>query len=844
MAKNQRSVLVVEDEALVAMTEKMQLEKYGYAVTTVATGEKAVEAVRFSTDIDLILMDIDLGSGIDGTQAAARILEDRDIPIVFLSSHTAPEVVAKTEKITSYGYVVKNSNITVLDASIKMAFKLFEAKQVLSAKEEVLVYQREFMSYVIQHSRSAIAVHDRDLKYLYVSQQYLDSYHVKERDVIGRHHYDVFPDLPEKWRLVHQKALRGEVLSAENDPFEREDGTTELTRWECRPWYERDGVIGGIIIYTEVITEQKRTEAALAETVKLLSRAQEMAHIGYWQLDLKANRLIWSDEVFRIFGFEPQQFTVTYESFLNLVHPDDRAAVDSAYTRSIEDGRSWYEIEHRIVLQDSGEVRNVHERCEHERDASGAVIRSMGMIQDISERKQAEGRYQDLFNYSNDAIFVHEMGDDDLPSRNIDVNEQASRLLGYSRDELLSLSAKEVVPVEHAPSMFHHAQELAEKGHLTFETENIRSDGRVIPVEVSAYLHQEGLRRFVVSSVRDISNRKHFEQELFNKNEYLEAILRTTPDGFWVVAPDRAIASVNDAYCRMSGYDAEDLMGMRINDIDATETPEESTLRIERVMENGSETFETKHRRKDGTLFDVEVSSSRLDRPDGVFFVSFCRDITDRKQSENAIRKLLHEKEMLVEEVQHRIKNNINTMTSLLSLQAQVADEPTAVAELENARGRLASLGALYEYLYRTEGDAHGSLHGYVMQLVLHETRVFPHGEQVEISSEIEECIVPVKTLSTLGLIVNELITNAMKHAFRDHPNPRLVITGNRHDEGYELVVEDNGPGFEAFNTGRATSGLGSTIVNSLIDQLGGSIHIESDNGAHVTVVFPITDEE
>jgi CheY-like chemotaxis protein len=186
MAKNQRSVLVVEDEALVAMTEKMQLEKYGYAVTTVATGEKAVEAVRFSTDIDLILMDIDLGSGIDGTQAAARILEDRDIPIVFLSSHTAPEVVAKTEKITSYGYVVKNSNITVLDASIKMAFKLFEAKQVLSAKEEVLVYQREFMSYVIQHSRSAIAVHDRDLKYLYVSQQYLDSYHVKERDVIGR----------------------------------------------------------------------------------------------------------------------------------------------------------------------------------------------------------------------------------------------------------------------------------------------------------------------------------------------------------------------------------------------------------------------------------------------------------------------------------------------------------------------------------------------------------------------------------------------------------------------------------------------------------------------------------
>jgi CheY-like chemotaxis protein len=113
-----RNILLVEDEAIIALSEKKQLEKYGYAVKTVTSGQAAVRAVRTGADIDLILMDINLGQGIDGTEAAELILQDHDIPIVFVSSHTEPEIVEKTEKITSYGYVVKNSSITVLDASL------------------------------------------------------------------------------------------------------------------------------------------------------------------------------------------------------------------------------------------------------------------------------------------------------------------------------------------------------------------------------------------------------------------------------------------------------------------------------------------------------------------------------------------------------------------------------------------------------------------------------------------------------------------------------------------------------------------------------------------------------
>lgn len=125
-----KTILLVEDEALIALAERTTLERHGYRVVTASTGEQAVDVALTTPKIDLVLMDINLGPGIDGTVAAEQILEERNLPLVFLSSHTDPEVVDKTERITSYGYIVKNSGETVLTASIRMAFRLFESRKI------------------------------------------------------------------------------------------------------------------------------------------------------------------------------------------------------------------------------------------------------------------------------------------------------------------------------------------------------------------------------------------------------------------------------------------------------------------------------------------------------------------------------------------------------------------------------------------------------------------------------------------------------------------------------------------------------------------------------------------
>ncbi|MFZ1280569.1 MAG: response regulator, partial [Ignavibacteriaceae bacterium] len=123
-----KTILLVEDDAMIAVVETLKLKKYGYNIIHAINGQMAIESVNNSSNhIDLILMDINLGERLDGTDIAKVILATKDIPLIFLSSHTEREVVEKTENITFYGYVVKDSGITVLDASIKMAFKLYDA---------------------------------------------------------------------------------------------------------------------------------------------------------------------------------------------------------------------------------------------------------------------------------------------------------------------------------------------------------------------------------------------------------------------------------------------------------------------------------------------------------------------------------------------------------------------------------------------------------------------------------------------------------------------------------------------------------------------------------------------
>ncbi len=137
---------------------------------------------------------------------------------------------------------------------------------------------------------------------------------------------------------------------------------------------------------------QLQTERDLQENERRLKKTQEIAHVGSWDYDLSTGQLSWSDEVYRIFGLDKEAFSPSYDSFLQFIHPDDRDTVDRAYKDSIITGKDSYEVEHRVVPQANGEVRYVLERCEHFKNSAGEIVYSIGMVQDITERKGYENR--------------------------------------------------------------------------------------------------------------------------------------------------------------------------------------------------------------------------------------------------------------------------------------------------------------------------------------------------------------------------------------------------------------------------------------------------------------------
>ena len=233
---------------------------------------------------------------------------------------------------------------------------------------------------------------DENANFTYVSPGIRNLLGYEPEELIGVNAFDLM-DADEVQRVrSHFDPIARKYLPFKNleNVNIHKDGYKVVIESSGTPIFDKAGRFCGYRGIDRDITERKATEEALRQSQANLYETKHMAKVGSWQFDIENNRLTWSDETYRIFGFKPQSFDATYEAFLDAVHPDDRALVSDAYSSSIRNGQNGYEVEHRIIRKEAGEVRYVHEKCKHERDARGTIVRSIGMVQDITERKASE----------------------------------------------------------------------------------------------------------------------------------------------------------------------------------------------------------------------------------------------------------------------------------------------------------------------------------------------------------------------------------------------------------------------------------------------------------------------
>ncbi len=580
-----KKIVLVEDDNIIAFSQAKFLREKGFEVVALSSGEECVEYVASNAAADLILMDIDLGKGIDGIVAAEKIAEIKNIPVVFLTAFSDEDTINRVNGAARYGYVVKSSGNPVILSAIKMAFRLFESAEILRESEE-------------------------------------------------------------KYRFI-----------AENS--------------------------------TDIIS----------------------------RMDTAGNIIYMSPLCKTLTGHDPEK--LLGHNIFKYYHPEDRHLIIDVY--------------HRLLDQ------------------------------------------------------------------------------------------PEIVT-------FNYRFRMADENFIWLETTSRRladSDGTVTGI---------------ISSSRDITARVEAEKALQESEEKLHLVMDGVPALLSYVDKDERFVYVNDAYERWHGIPGDKIVGMKISELLSPESYERSSEFYKMALAGERAVFEnfTNDRNGEERFVRGHLVPHVIDGiVNGFFTLIF--DITDNKRSEQKILSLLNEKDLLLKEVHHRVKNNMGSIAALLYLQMDSMVNPEAVNAIQDARSRVISMMGIYDILYRSGEYRSVAARGYFSDLIEKISSTYITSSRIKITSEIDEMILDSSILFPVGMIVNELLTNAVKYAFTGDRSGVIQVRIVRKDEKHvEISIRDNGTGLPDALEISGSRGFGLTLVKMMIQQLNGSIRINRIGGTEFKINFPV----
>ncbi|MBY5311022.1 PAS domain S-box protein [Aphanizomenon flos-aquae CCAP 1446/1C] len=247
-----------------------------------------------------------------------------------------------------------------------------------------------------KYAPAGIAMFDRKMCYVIASQRWVDDYQIESiAAIIGKSHYEIFPEIPDRWRQIHQRCFAGAVEKCEEDLFVRADGLNQWLRWEVRPWYNSNNEICGIIIFSEDITERKQLEQSLKVSEERLRLTLDLTGIGSRDWNLQTHECLWNENLCRIWGLELGKVLPNHTIWLEQIHPDDVEQVEQQLHKALQT-QTAYQTEYRIYRKNDGSLDWVMEKANFLYDETGKPVRMLSILLVITERKRVEIELQQL----------------------------------------------------------------------------------------------------------------------------------------------------------------------------------------------------------------------------------------------------------------------------------------------------------------------------------------------------------------------------------------------------------------------------------------------------------------
>ncbi|MDI6849197.1 MAG: PAS domain S-box protein [Candidatus Saccharicenans sp.] len=978
-----RRILLVEDDALIALMESELLQSGGYEVITALSGEQALEIFQSDPAIDLVLMDIDLGPGIDGGETARRMLAQKDIPVVFISSHTEPEILAKTEAITSYGYIVKGYNETALFASLNMAFRLHAAHRELTKKKAELEALAENLSQTVNkllETQKELLAHQQKLREtterleatlnslpdllfeldeqmiildaraprpellfrpkeeilgrsiknilpadIYNSLQFA----LKEAAESGQAEIDYSLELPVGTRFFETTISRkGENRPGQNrfvalmrDITDRIEAQLEQQKTEIRFYRLFQTMQEGVAIHRLLMNERgqfvdyevlevneaytrhtgiPREEAVgqkaselygtgeppyFKEYLESVESGRPVLFEAYFEplnrhfritafpmgedlfstvfediterkkaeLDLREReeryRLIFQNTPLGILQFDRNGvITECNEAFVRIIGSSREALIGFNILERVKDERvkeavrealagriGYYEgIYHSVTADKATPARGFFAGIF---DREGNFISGIGTFEDFTEKYRMESNLRqsealleafiDSPSYS--LLFLDPEGS--ILKFNWIANQRMRDVLGIELKPGQKLI--DLLPDKFKASFGSNLQKVRAGEKVKIEKEIPAISGETYWYEFHLAPVYDSSRELagIFFSAEDITERKEVEESLRQSEERFRTIFEHSGTMMLVLDPETGnIIDANYRAASFYGYSRDQLKNMDIKSINTL--PQD---RVEELMAQAKDRkknyFVFQHRLASGEFRDVEVYSYPIQFGDRKYLLSIIIDITERLKMEQQLKKAAEEKEAILRELQHRVKNTFALIGSIIGLEINRTGKMEIRAPLESLRARVLSIARVYDLLTPGEKYKEISLDRFLREVSQSILKGYAATTRVDLSPDLQPVNIEVKKAIPLGLIATEILTNALKYAFGRRKTGEIKLKLSQLDDHLALEIADNGQGLSGDFFVSPPAGLGQEIIKVLADQLEARLEIDSRPG-------------